>query len=171
MNYTALSKINQGIALHFKNDASPAAIWCICFANMMLLHFVPQWCDVCPKMWRSHASLGEAVIIGVAIIICRRQTSFKKRTFVSRQKCVFCCERAIKKIFSPLFIWAWTVVYSFYNKLLFDYKEKSYISTFSLFTITYYFRQKSTRNKWRVKSEKVKSTSFSRNLSIFVNWR
>ena len=24
-------------------------------------------------------------------IICRRQTSFKKRTFVGRQKCVFCC--------------------------------------------------------------------------------
>ena len=66
------------------------AIWCICFANMMLLHFVPQWCDVCPKMWRSHASLGEAVIIGGANIICRRQTSFKKRTFVGRQKCVFC---------------------------------------------------------------------------------
>ena len=37
-----------------------------------------------------HTSLGEAVIIGVANIICRRQTSFKKRTFVGRQKCVFC---------------------------------------------------------------------------------
>ena len=24
------------------------AILCICFANMMLLHFVSQWCDVCP---------------------------------------------------------------------------------------------------------------------------
>jgi hypothetical protein len=33
-----------------------------------------------------------------------------------------------------------------YNKLLFEQREKSYISTFSLFTITYYFRQKSTRN-------------------------
>ena len=41
-------------------------------------------------MWRSHTSLGEAVIIGEANIICRRQTSFKKRTFVGRQKCVFC---------------------------------------------------------------------------------
>ena len=41
-------------------------------------------------MWRSHASLGEAVIIGAANIICRRQTSFKKRTFVGRQKCVCC---------------------------------------------------------------------------------
>ena len=40
--------------------------------KMMLLHFVPQWCDVCHKMWRSHASLGEAVIIGVANIICRK---------------------------------------------------------------------------------------------------
>ena len=37
-----------------------------------------------------HTSLGVAVIIGVAYIICRRQTSFKKRTFVGRQKCVFC---------------------------------------------------------------------------------
>ncbi len=44
-------------------------------------------------MWRSHASLGEAVIIGTANIICRRQTSFKKRTFVGRQKCVFCWRR------------------------------------------------------------------------------
>ena len=24
--------------------------WCICSANMMLLHFIPQWCDVCHKM-------------------------------------------------------------------------------------------------------------------------
>ena len=29
-----------------------------------------------------HASLGKAVIIGVANIICRRQTSFKKTSFV-----------------------------------------------------------------------------------------
>ena len=40
-----------------------------------------------------HTSLGVAVIIGVANIICRRQTSFKKRTFVGRQKCVFCWRR------------------------------------------------------------------------------
>ena len=26
-----------------------------------------------------------------------RQTSFKKRTFVGRQKCVFCCQRAVKR--------------------------------------------------------------------------
>ena len=57
--------------------------------KMMLLHFVPQWCDVCHKMWRSHASLGEAVITGVANIICRRQTSFKKRTFVLVDKSAF----------------------------------------------------------------------------------
>ena len=31
-----------------------------------------------PKVWQSHASLGEAVIIGNANIICRRQTSLKK---------------------------------------------------------------------------------------------
>ena len=30
-------------------------------------------------MWRSHASLDEAVIIGVANIICLKQTSLKKR--------------------------------------------------------------------------------------------
>ena len=35
-------------------------------------------------MWRSHTSLGEANII------CRRQTSFKKRTFVGRQMFCFC---------------------------------------------------------------------------------
>jgi len=40
-------------------------------------------------MWRSHASLGEAVIIGGANIICRRQTSFKKRTFVLVDKSAF----------------------------------------------------------------------------------
>ena len=46
--------------------------------KMMLLHFVSQWCDVYLKMWRSHTSSGEAVIIGEANIICRRQTSLKK---------------------------------------------------------------------------------------------
>ena len=43
-----------------------------------------------PQCAVRHTSLGEAVIIGEANIICRRQTSFKKRTFVGRQKCVFC---------------------------------------------------------------------------------
>ena len=36
-----------------------------------------------------HTSLGEAIIIGVANIICRRQTSFKKRTFVLGDKSAF----------------------------------------------------------------------------------
>ena len=36
-----------------------------------------------------HTSLGEAVIIGGANIICRRQTSFKKRTFVLIDKSAF----------------------------------------------------------------------------------
>ena len=67
-------------------DAFASQIWC-CFTSFR------EWCDVCPKMWRSHASLGEAVIIGEPNIICRRQTSFKKRTFVGRQKCVFCWRR------------------------------------------------------------------------------
>ena len=66
------------------------AIWCICFANVMLLHFVPQWCDVCPSMCpqariirrsRHHWALPN--------IICRRQTSFKKRTFVLVDKSTF----------------------------------------------------------------------------------
>ena len=40
-------------------------------------------------MWQSHTSLGVAVIIGEANIICRRQTSFKKRTFVLVDKSAF----------------------------------------------------------------------------------
>ena len=43
-----------------------------------------------PQCAVRHTSLGVAAIIGEANIICRRQTSFKKRTFVGRQKCVFC---------------------------------------------------------------------------------
>ena len=35
-----------------------------------------------PQCAARHTSLGEAVIIGVANIICRRQTSFKKAQFV-----------------------------------------------------------------------------------------
>ena len=35
-------------------------------------------------------SFAKRTSLGVAVIICQRQTSFKKRTFVSRQKCVFC---------------------------------------------------------------------------------
>ena len=62
-----------------QNDVAP-----LCFAMMRCL----------PLCARRHTSLGEAVIIGEANIICRRQTSFKKRTFVGRQKCVLCwCER------------------------------------------------------------------------------
>ena len=46
-----------------------------------------------PQCAVRHTSLGVAVIIGGANIICRRQTSFKKRTFVGRQKCFFCWRR------------------------------------------------------------------------------
>ena len=66
-----------------------------------VFRFAQKWC--CSTTFRDdamfvqcavrHTSLGEAVIIGVANIICRRQTSFKKRTFVGRQKCVFCWRR------------------------------------------------------------------------------
>ena len=66
-----------------------ASIWCICYANMMLLPLVAML-RCLPQCAVRHTSLGVAVIIGEANIICRRQTSFKKRTFVGRQKCVFC---------------------------------------------------------------------------------
>ena len=71
------------------NDTSPAAIWCICFANMMLLPMVAMM-RCLPSCAVRHTSLGVAVIIGEANIICRRQTSFKKATFVKRQKWLFC---------------------------------------------------------------------------------
>ena len=71
--------------------------WCIACGDMMFFAS-SKWC--CSTAFRNdamfaqcavrHTSLGEAVIIGEANIICRRQTSFKKRTFVGRQKCVFC---------------------------------------------------------------------------------
>ena len=44
--------------------------------KMMLLHFVPQWCDVCSMCRQAHI-ISISVIIGEANIICRRQTSFK----------------------------------------------------------------------------------------------
>ena len=37
-----------------------------------------------------HTSFAKRTSLGKAHIICRRQTSFKKRTFITRQKCVFC---------------------------------------------------------------------------------
>ena len=81
------------IIICLPNDASP-------YGDMM--HLLRKY-DVAPvgrndvmfaQCAVRHTSLGVAVIIGVANIICRRQTSFKKRTFVARQKCVFCwCEK------------------------------------------------------------------------------
>ena len=64
-------------------DAFASQIWCCSTAFRNEAMFAPK-CAV------RHTSLGVAVIIGEANIICRRQTSFKKRTFVGRQKCVFC---------------------------------------------------------------------------------
>ena len=59
------------------NEASPAAIWCIYFANMMLfISFAMMRC--LPHIISEATSSGEAVIIGEANIICRRQTSLKK---------------------------------------------------------------------------------------------
>ena len=74
------------------------------------------------------------------------------------------------------FLLAWHTNYSIKSttfqlyviKMLFDQREKSYISTFSLFTITYYLPKNDKRFEWRVKSEKVKTTTFCRRLSFFV---
>ena len=48
-------------------------------------------------------------------------------------------------------------------------READTFGTYSLFTFTYYLIDKfwEKSEKWRVNSEKVKSTSFCRNLSIF----
>ena len=43
-----------------------------------------------PQCAVRHTSFAKRTSLGEAVIICRRQTSFKKRTFVGRQKCVFC---------------------------------------------------------------------------------
>jgi len=40
-------------------------------------------------MWRSHASFAKRASLGEAVIICRRQTSFKKGTFVYQTKVPF----------------------------------------------------------------------------------
>ena len=56
--------------------------------KMMLLPMVAMM-RCLPSCAVRHTSLGVAVIIGVANIICRRQTSFKKRTFVLVDKCSF----------------------------------------------------------------------------------
>ena len=44
--------------------------------KMMLCHYVPQWCDVCPCAESTHHCA--ATSLGKAYIICRRQTSLKK---------------------------------------------------------------------------------------------
>ena len=68
------------------------------FASLKMMLLVSLAMMRClPLCVRRHTSLGVAVIIGTANIICRRQTSFKKRTFVDRQKCVFCCLRTTKR--------------------------------------------------------------------------
>ena len=61
-----------------KNDVAPL--------RSAMMRCLPQ-CAV------RHTSFAQRTSLGVAVIICRRQTSFKKRTFVGRQKCVFCWRR------------------------------------------------------------------------------
>ena len=76
------------------------AIWCFSLCSKWCCSLWSQWCDVCPYVPAgTHHSL-QRTSLGEAVIICRRQTSFKKRIFVSRQKCVFCWLRA--KFKSPL---------------------------------------------------------------------
>ena len=48
-----------------------------------------------PNVAQPHI-ISDSVIIGAANIICRRQTSFKKVPFVSRQKRLFCWQRPTK---------------------------------------------------------------------------
>ena len=73
-HYTTKSRGVQGDEANHgegnKNDASLRDMMFFAALKMMLLHCVSQWCDVCHKMWRSHASLGIAIIIG------RSPTSF-----------------------------------------------------------------------------------------------
>ena len=73
------------------NDASPAAIWCFSLRSKWCCSTsFREWCDVCPQCAVRHTSLGVAVIIGGANIICRRQTSFKKPNLSGRQIRLFC---------------------------------------------------------------------------------
>ena len=60
------------------------------FASLKMMLLVSLAMMRClPLCARRHTSLGVAVIIGTANIICRRQTSFKKRTFVLVDKSAF----------------------------------------------------------------------------------
>ena len=68
--------------------------------KMMLLPLVAMM-RCLPQCAVRHTSFAKRASLGEAVIICRRQTSFKKRTLVGRQRCVFCCVRTIKKIFLP----------------------------------------------------------------------
>ena len=52
------------------------------------LHYAMMRC--LPQCAVRHTSFAKRTSLGVAVIICLRQTSFKKRTFIPRQKCVFC---------------------------------------------------------------------------------
>ena len=57
--------------------------------KMMLLHFVPRVMRCLPQCAVRHTSFAKRTSLGVAVIICRRQTSFKKRTFVLVDKSAF----------------------------------------------------------------------------------
>ena len=70
-------------------DASPLAIWCFSLRSKWCCSFHSQWCDVCTETLGEADIMSEGNIISISDIICQRQTSFKKVTFVSRQKWLF----------------------------------------------------------------------------------
>ena len=67
----------------WRHDAFATQIWCCSLGS--------QWCDICPKMWRSHTSLGVAVIIGCCPTSFAEGKHHSKRPLLSsRQKRSFC---------------------------------------------------------------------------------
>ena len=70
------------------NDASPAATWWFSLSSKWCCSRWSQWCDVCQCAVR-HTSFAKRTSLASANIICQRQTSFKKATFVRWTKVAF----------------------------------------------------------------------------------
>ena len=85
------------------NDASPTAIWCFSLRSKWCCSRWSQWCDVCPMCRQAHIIRRSRHHWARPNIICRRQTSFKKRTFVLVDKSAFFVggERGIRSWFLP----------------------------------------------------------------------
>ena len=58
-----------------------------------------------PQCAVRHASFAKRTSSGVAVIICRRQTSFKKRTFVYQDKCSFLLVGKLGIAMRSSFVW------------------------------------------------------------------